>query len=485
MTILAIETSCDETSAAVVAGDKILSSITWSQIKYHRNWGGVVPNIARRAHHERLPQVVSRALSRAGANLPNSPNLPNSANLVTALAVTVGPGLAPALEAGIHYAKELALLHKIPLIPVNHLEGHLASIFARPNSPNLASSANFLSLIVSGGHTELTITRRRYSHPERSRANGTNRRGIEGSNEAIQICKHHLLGATLDDAAGECLDKVGRELGLGYPAGPVIEKLARLSSSQLYKFPLPMKRSPRTDLNFSFSGLKTAAIQTIHRTHNIKKSGRRRVKEFSKSEICNFCASFQTAVIDALLFKLKRAMEITDVKTVCLSGGVAANNQLRRRAGILVRSLGGRFYAAPKRFTGDNAAMIGLAACWAAARREISQTPKEISRIDRLPNLNFDPIVIPNEPRAIPVDPSIKSAYESDPFDPMASIRMTGRFLGSVVRPDRKMSSPILVGSLILGAGFLLLGIFQNAPLNVILGALIFLNAAANFKKRR
>lgn len=391
MTILAIDTSCDETSAAVLDGDRVLSSVTWSQIKYHRRWGGVVPSLARRAHTERLPLVVTRALRLAKVNLPNSANSPNSPNLISAVAVTVGPGLAPALEAGIHYAKALALLHEIPLIPVNHLEGHIASVFLKRKSgksffnrlilqPFSRSnrSNHFLSLIVSGGHSELVLTNRDFLLP------------------SSFFLSHRLLGQTMDDAAGECLDKVGRELGLGYPAGPVVEQFARFSSSRAYKFPIPLQRSPRTDLNFSFSGLKTAAIQMIHGTHNIEKSGQRQPKKFSKAELYDFCASFQETVISALLLKLKRAIQITGVKSVILTGGVAANNRLRRRAGALVRSLDGQFYPAPKQFTGDNAAMIGLAAHWAWSRGEVAQTPEKIIALDRQPNLNFES-VIPSE----------------------------------------------------------------------------------------
>src|SRR3989338_3276429 len=367
MIILAIETSCDETSAAVVDGDRVLSSVVWSQIKDHRRWGGVVPSVARRAHKERLPIVVAAALRRA-----NLANKPNSTNL-SAVAVTIGPGLAPALAAGGGFSKNLALEKKLPLIPVNHLEGHIASLFLRKKTGtpfishfNHSSHSNrFLSLIVSGGHTELVLSE---SSPP----------------------SHHILGATLDDAAGECLDKVGRELGLGYPAGPVLERFAKDGDSGKFKFPIPLERSPRTDLNFSFSGLKTAAIQTLYQSHNIKKVSLRKQKQLSRQEICDFCASFQKTSIDALLFKLKRAIEKTGVKTVFLSGGVAANNQLRRRAGILVRSLGGSFYPAPKKFTGDNAAMIGLAAQWAFARGEAAKTEVEINLIDRQPNLNFD-----------------------------------------------------------------------------------------------
>src|SRR3989338_2360454 len=362
MIILAIETSCDETSAAVVDGDRVLSSVVWSQIKDHRQWGGVVPSIARRAHGKRLPEIVSRAIHDSRLTI----------NKIDAIAVTVGPGLAQALEGGVAFAKKLAVDQKKPLIPVNHLEGHLASIFLKRKSGVTYSnfitfqpSIHFLSLIVSGGHTEFVLSE---SFPP----------------------SHHILGQTLDDAAGECLDKVGRELGLGYPAGPVLERFAKEGDSGKFKFPIPLQRSPRTDLNFSFSGLKTAAIQTLYQSHNIKKVSLRKQKQLSKQEICDFCASFQKTVIDALLLKLKRAITITGVKTIFLTGGGSANNQLRRRAGALARSLGGRFYAAPKQFSSDNAAMIGLAAQWAFARGEAAKTEVEINLIDRRPNLNFD-----------------------------------------------------------------------------------------------
>lgn len=373
MLVLAIDTSCDETAAAVLDEHRVLSTVVWSQIKYHRQWGGVVPSIARRAHEERLPIVIGEALKRA-----KNPTL-------DAIAVTIGPGLAPALEAGIAFAKKLALEKKLPLIPVNHLEGHIASLFLRKKSnfpyvPNLPNLTNWLSLIVSGGHTELVATRTCQNYPELPR-----------------VDTHSLLGQTLDDAAGECIDKVGRELGLGYPAGAVVERLAHEASrgrpsharTVLYKFPIPMERSPRNNLNFSFSGVKTAAIQMLHHSYDIQKSSERTSVEISKQEIVDFCASFQEAIIDALLLKLKRATETTNIKTVFLTGGVAANNRLRQRARSVVRSLGGQLYATPKRFSGDNAAMIGLAAQWAVKRGEIAKTKEEIEKIDRKPNLNF------------------------------------------------------------------------------------------------
>ncbi|MBI5356354.1 tRNA (adenosine(37)-N6)-threonylcarbamoyltransferase complex transferase subunit TsaD [Candidatus Collierbacteria bacterium] len=371
MIVLAIETSCDETSAAVVEGNKLLSNVVWSQIKDHFRWGGVVPSIARRAHEDRLPEIVSRVLNDSRLTIGE----------INAIAVTVGPGLAPALEAGIEFAKKLALEQKKPLIPVNHLEGHIASLFLQRKSCqpfinnfepfNLFNlSDHFLSLIVSGGHTELVSS------------------NLKSQNSKL-IMQHFLIGHTLDDAAGECIDKIGRELGLGYPAGPVLERFAKDGDPEKYKLPVPMERSPRENLNFSFSGLKTAAIQTLYKSHSISKVSLRQTKELSKQEICNFCASFQKTVIDALLLKLKRAMTATGLKTVFLTGGVSANNQLRRRAGALVRSSGGRFYAAPKKFSGDNAAMIGMAAQFSFNRGEVARSLNEIAAIDRQPGLNF------------------------------------------------------------------------------------------------
>jgi N6-L-threonylcarbamoyladenine synthase len=382
MKILAIDTSCDETSAAVIDGDRILSSVIWSQIKDHSRWGGVVPSIARRAHEDRLPEIVSKAVRASRLALSG----------INAIAVTVGPGLAPALEAGVSFAKKIALENNKPLIPINHLEGHIASMFLRrksgssyfPNCPDFPDLPNsFFSLIVSGGHTELVRS---------TRANNSEFR-MTNDNSDIQhssLSIHHfLLGKTLDDAVGECIDKIGRELGLGYPAGPAVEQFAKDGDPEKFKFPVPMERSPRADLNFSFSGLKTAAIQTLYQSHNINKVSRREAREHTRQEICDFCASFQKAATNALLLKLKRAMAITGLKTVFLTGGVSANNQLRRRAGALVRSLGGKFYAAPKQFSGDNAAMIAAAAQFAFNRGEIARTPKEISAIDRQPDLDF------------------------------------------------------------------------------------------------
>lgn len=404
MLILAIDTSCDETSAAVLRNDRVLSNVVWSQIKIHQKWGGVVPNLARRAHEERLPAVVASALARY--NSYKIYNNYKSYSPISAVAVTVGPGLAPALEVGIKFAKEYVLKNKIPLIPVNHLEGHIASVFLRnrfgsPYTPHISQFPHipgcFLSLIVSGGHTELIVSVLPKSLTPPTSSN-------------FLAVSHSLLGQSLDDAAGECLDKVGRELGLGYPAAPVIERLAvdfakKYSSSRglardlakRYKLPVALIASPQTDLNFSFSGLKSAAVRSISKNSFTRLNFASQKFGGPKSRISAFCFSFQQAVINSILLKLRRAVIQTGIKTVCLSGGVAANNRLRHLVYYEMKKLGVKVYLAPKKpasrasggFTGDNAAMIGLAGLWAYNRGEAARTPKEIQKVDRLPGLNF------------------------------------------------------------------------------------------------
>jgi N6-L-threonylcarbamoyladenine synthase len=246
---LAVETSCDETSLALTQGKKIIKVLTASQIKLHQPHGGVVPRLAARAHQKNLPLLFKK--------------LVKNDTKINSIAVTVGPGLAPALGEGIDFAKQVAKKHSLPLIPVSHLLAHLVT-------PIFDQKVVFplVSLIVSGGHTELVLTTsyRRFSHT--------------------------LLGQTLDDAAGEALDKIGRLLGLSYPAGPQLEKLAEKGNSSQFKFPLPLRQSSKTTLNFSFSGLKTAAARALF------------AGETSKT---NFAASFQKAVVDHLLFMVQRS----------------------------------------------------------------------------------------------------------------------------------------------------------------------------------
>jgi N6-L-threonylcarbamoyladenine synthase len=419
MIILAIETSCDETSVAIIDNDRLLAQTTYSQIKHHQEFGGVNPGVARRNHQERLPILLQRTLARAYATLSKhamcdciycrSPRRSSSVarlSAIDAIAVTVGPGLPPALEVGLSIAKEIAITHNLPLIPVSHLEGHIASVFLRRSSdkPYIKNIAQlqfpFLSLIVSGGHTELVVTSKK------------NNSLLNVARRSSPFVHHQLLGQTLDDAAGEVIDKVGRELGLGYPAGPVVEAMAKLGNPHALSFPLPLKNTPQADLNFSFSGLKTKAVQMLVGDHRIGTYTQRvRSAEYevlSNGKMSNpepqtpyselrtpnftqdFSASFQQAVINALIFKVKRAVAVTGIKQVVISGGVSANLELRRQLRLEIRSLGGKLFAAPKKFTGDNAGMIALAAHFAHARGEYATTHEEINAIDRKPNMQFE-----------------------------------------------------------------------------------------------
>lgn len=306
--ILAIESSCDETSAAVVAnGRKVLSNIVASQIKSHMRFGGVVPEIASRHHVEQVTQVIEEALVVAGKTLDD----------MTAIAVTYGPGLVGALLIGISAAKALAMASGKPLIAVNHMAGH---IYAN----QLVEELQFplLSLVVSGGHTELVYM----SH--------------DGQFE--------IIGETRDDAAGEAYDKIGRILNLPYPGGKKMDELAH-KGIDTYQFPRAMIHEDNFD--FSFSGLKSAVINTVH---NARQKGEEVIPE-------NLAASFQASVVDVLVEKTRRALQTYPVQQFVLAGGVAANRGLREELTQMMEqefpSI--QFSIPPMNLCGDNAAMIG------------------------------------------------------------------------------------------------------------------------------
>lgn len=316
MKILAIETSCDETAIAVleiVVSQtklifKLLSNQVLSQIKIHKPFGGVVPNLAMREHRKNLPIILACALKEAKLKKPD------------VVAVTYGPGLEPALWEGINFVKDLAKIWKVPLVPVNHLEGH---IYASWLQDGQIPQFPLLALIVSGGHTELVLMKKHLDYK--------------------------VLGETRDDAAGEAFDKVARMLGLGYPGGPEISKLAgKWSGGGKGLFPRPMINSP--DLNFSFSGLKTAALYYL-RDH----------PHADKSEVAN---EFQQAVVDVLVKKTADALRKYKVKSLVVGGGVAANNTLRRTLHALINNSFPKIslHISPLWLTGDNAAMIAVAA---------------------------------------------------------------------------------------------------------------------------
>ncbi len=305
--VLGIETSCDETAAAVVAdGTAVLASVVSSQVDLHARFGGVVPEIASRAHVELLTPVIAEALVEAGVEGPD----------LGAVAGTVGPGLAGALLVGIAEAKALALAWGVPFVGVNHLEAHLYAAFLdEPEMP-----IPLVLLLVSGGHTMLVL--------------------MEDHG------RYRLLGNTVDDAVGEAFDKVARFLGLGYPGGPVIDRLARTGDPEAVRFPRPMPDG----LDFSLSGLKTAVINFTRRHPEV--------------EVADIAASFQAAVVDMLVAKLRRAVAETGVEAACLGGGVAANSTLRERAVAALEADGVRVLLPSRAMCTDNAAMVAAAAWW-------------------------------------------------------------------------------------------------------------------------
>ncbi|MDQ2623504.1 MAG: tRNA (adenosine(37)-N6)-threonylcarbamoyltransferase complex transferase subunit TsaD [Actinomycetota bacterium] len=309
MTLLALETSCDDTCAAVLDGGHVLSNVISSQ-SVHDRYGGVVPEIASRHHLELMVPVIDAALTEAGTSLDG----------IEAVAVTAGPGLIGALLVGLSTAKAIAAPRGLPLIPADHLHGHVAANFLEPEP----LEPPFLCLIASGGHTMLTAVR--------------DHTGFE------------VLGETLDDAAGEAIDKAARMLGLGYPGGPALQKLAAEGDPGAFSFPVAMSRDP--GLDFSFSGLKTALV------YRCRELGEEGVAE-SRADLA---AGFQNAVVDQLVTKLRRALERESWPAVALGGGVAANGPLRAAVRELCARRGIELKLVSPELCTDNAAMIGAAA---------------------------------------------------------------------------------------------------------------------------
>jgi N6-L-threonylcarbamoyladenine synthase len=308
--ILAIETSCDDTCAAVLDGPHILSNLISSQDQAHAAFGGIVPEVASRHHLELAVPVIDAALSGAGASLDQ----------IDSVAVTAGPGLIGALLVGLSTAKAIAAPRRLPLIPVDHLQGHVAANFLAPEP----LEPPFLCLVASGGHTLLAGVR--------------------------DHSGHEVLGQTLDDAAGEAFDKVARLLGLGFPGGPALQRLAEEGDPAAFDLPVAMARDP--GLDFSFSGLKTAMVY-LCRDLGEDGVGERRA---------DLAASFQAAAVGQLTAKLKRALKRGDWDAVALGGGVAANGPLREAVSTLCEEQGVRLKLVPLELCTDNAAMIGSAA---------------------------------------------------------------------------------------------------------------------------
>jgi len=309
-TLLAIESSCDETSAAVCMNGKILSNVIVNQT-VHEKYGGVVPELASRAHLQNIVPVVDTALKNANVEL----------SAVDAFAFTQAPGLIGALLVGAQFAKSLSLAFDKPLITVHHMQAHVLANLIPDNKPGFP----FLCLTVSGGHTQIVLCE-----------------------DFLQM---KVIGQTLDDAAGEAFDKSAKLLGLPYPGGPLIDKYAQQGNPNKFKFPEPQI----PELDFSFSGLKTAILYFIQEK-------KKKNENFINENLNDICASVQQRIISILLNKLKKAAEQTGIKNICIAGGVSANSGLRRSFEELGKQLGWKTFIPPFEYCTDNAAMIAITA---------------------------------------------------------------------------------------------------------------------------
>ena len=383
MKILAIDTSCDDTSVAVSDDDRLLSNVVSSQIEFHKKWGGVVPILAKRAHQEKIDLVIQEAMKRSQTDWSD----------IDYIAVTHGPGLAPALEVGVAKAKELALTHGKKIIAVNHMVGHIYANFARSRNgksysgllEEVDSSKIFplLTLLISGGHTE------------------------------IILMKNHLqfekVGKTLDDAVGEAFDKVARILNWGYPGGPIIEEFAKQGDPYRFDLPVPMKHSK--DTNFSYSGLKTAVMRIVKENGKIqyldedklkrlemereesKKRGeyqpslsKKPTYKLDKQDALDIAASFQRVAAEELAIKLNKAVKKYPVQHVILGGGVVNNLLIRKEIRNALAKKGVKmYYPQNKNLLTDNAGMIAVAAYYLAKTGEFV----DLENLDRNPGLSL------------------------------------------------------------------------------------------------
>ncbi|HNW71668.1 MAG TPA: tRNA (adenosine(37)-N6)-threonylcarbamoyltransferase complex transferase subunit TsaD [Candidatus Paceibacterota bacterium] len=336
MKILSIETSCDETGISILETKKtgknvvfkVLANSLNSQIDIHKEYGGVFPALAKREHQKNLPILFERTLKKSKTKIEN----------IDLIAVTSGPGLEPALWTGIVFAKEISAKYKIPILPVNHMEGHILSVFAEDKKTFSIPKIKFpvLSLLVSGGHTELVLMK--------------------------DWMKYQIIGETLDDAAGEAFDKVARMIGLPYPGGPEISKLAEklrksksLPTNQIPKFILPRPMIYSKNFDFSFSGLKTAVLYLVRdlMIENPKILQDEKIKQA-------ICLEFENAVIETLIHKTKKAIEKYNIKTIIVAGGVSSNKYLRKEMQKLTKNKQDLFFPS-KNLSTDNSIMIGIA----------------------------------------------------------------------------------------------------------------------------
>ena len=311
--ILGIESSCDDTSAAIIKDGLLLSNVIASQ-KVHEEYGGVVPELASRAHQQNIVPVVDSAIKRAGIDKKD----------ISAIAFTRGPGLLGSLLVGTSFAKGLSLGLRIPIVDVNHLHGHVLSHFIRQKQDDIVPEYPFLCLLISGGNSQIIL--------------------VKGYNDM------EVLGQTIDDAAGEAFDKCAKVMGLPYPGGPHIDRLAKEGDSYRFKFAKPHIPG----YNYSFSGLKTSFLYTLRDAKKLNPN-------FIEENMTDLAASLQKTIIDILLDKLKKAVEATGVKQVAIGGGVSANSGVRQAIADFCDKRGIKAFIPERAFTTDNAAMVAIA----------------------------------------------------------------------------------------------------------------------------
>jgi N6-L-threonylcarbamoyladenine synthase len=332
--ILAIESSCDDTAAAVLRGRKVLSNCIANQT-IHKAYGGVVPELASRAHQSKIIPVVHQALAQANIDK----------NDLTAIAYTQGPGLLGSLLVGSAFAKSFALSLELPLIPINHMQGHLLVHFIEEEGIQTPKFP-FLGVTVSGGHTQLVLVKNHF--------------------------EMEVLGTTLDDAIGEAFDKCGKRMGLDYPSGPQIDKLAKEGNPYKFQFPIPNMKG----YDVSYSGVKTAFTNFIHKQSSKNKS-------FISDNLNDLCASLQYTLVQIILNKIEEVVKAYELNQIVIGGGVAANSELRNQLAARAESELWRVFLPPLKYTTDNAAMIGIAAYFKLRNQEFgSLSDASLSRLN-------------------------------------------------------------------------------------------------------
>ena len=327
--ILAIESSCDDTAAAVLKNNEVLSNCIANQ-EIHRDYGGVVPELASRAHQVNIVPVVQQALSIANIDKKQ----------LTAIAYTRGPGLVGSLLVGSSFAKSLSLSLDIPLIEVNHMQAHILCHFIK-NEEKKPPRFPFLGVTISGGHTQLILVE--------------------------DYFKMTKIGTTLDDAIGEAFDKCGKTMGLDYPAGPEIDKLARNGNPEAFKFPIPKVKH----FDVSYSGVKTAFLNLISK--NINKN-----PNFIKDNLNDLCASIQKTLVEIIMNKIEKAKNSLKINRVVIGGGVAANSEIRRVLNDMSVSSDWEIFIPPLQYTTDNAAMIGIAAYYKLKKNQLGEMNQSV-----------------------------------------------------------------------------------------------------------